>query len=359
MTKAARNTAKATVKQDDTVHQAPKPKPKPAPEPEQKRTVPTTPAPAPENTVITDPEPALAPEPESATSAATEQTEVPEPVTSASAWLVSGQHWQACYEAVTGLAHRDANPPLPCQDSSLGLATPRPAVIVADGAGSSAVSELGAQAVTIGLARLLNTLEKQLAELLDKESQEDKLRPFGLLLVKHAKGILDDLAAQHRRPQKDFRCTLLLLVQGKERLLWVKVGDGALVTERLTLKQDTLHPELVALGELGKGEFANHTTFIDDHLQPDSVQTGTCASAYITGFAAMSDGAADRLVSNDGKRVSDQISDWLHELRQGKLKRRALTRLFSSEQFTRGTSGDDASIALCASSIMPAAEHKA
>lgn len=267
------------------------------------------------------------------------------------------QQWHASYEAVVGLAHRDANPPLPCQDSAMALNTPRPMVIVADGAGSSAVSEIGSLAITTGLTRLLNTLEKQVAQLLDTNpatndaGNEAELRNFGLLLVKHAKGILDDLAAQHRRPQKDLRSTLLLAIQGKAQLLWVKIGDGALVTETLTEKEGQLLPSLQTLGKVGKGEFANATTFIDDHLQPSDVQIGSCASELITGFAAMSDGAADRLVANDGGRVSPQISDWFNKLRQDKLKRRELTRLFSSENFTKGTTGDDASIALCASGI--------
>ena len=336
------------------------------------------------------------------------------------------QHWQACYEAVTGLAHRDANPPLPCQDSAVALNSSRPIVIVADGAGSSAVSELGSQAVTTGLARLLNTLERQVAQLLDQpqnssseevrsfallldqpqdsavalnssrpivivadgagssavselgsqavttglarllntlerqvaqlldqpqNSSSEEVRSFALLLVKHAKGILDDLAVQHRRPQKDFRCTLLLAIQGKAQLLWLKIGDGALVIETLQQDAGKLLPTLTTLGRVGKGEFANATTFIDDHLQPTDVQTGSCSSAHITGFTAMSDGAADRLVANDGSHVSPQISDWLNKLRHGKLKRRELTRLFSSEHFTHGTTGDDASVALCASGL--------
>ncbi|MBE0508758.1 MAG: hypothetical protein IBX50_18900, partial [Marinospirillum sp.] len=68
----------------------------------------------------------------------------------------------------------------------------------------------------------------------------------------------------------------------------------------------------------------------------------------------MSDGAADRLVANDGSKVSSQISGWLHDLRQGKLKRRALTRLFYSDAFTQGTTGDDASLALAASGFVHA-----
>lgn len=234
------------------------------------------------------------------------------------------QHWQACYEAVTGLAHRDANPPLPCQDSAVALNSSRPIVIIADGAGSSAVSELGSQAVTTGLARLLNTLERQVAQLLDQpqNSSSEEVRSFALLLVKHAKGILDDLAVQHRRPQKDFRCTLLLAIQGKAQLLWLKIGDGALVIETLQQDAGKLLPTLTTLGRVGKGEFANATTFIDDHLQPTDVQIGSCSSAHITGFAAMSDGAANRLVANDGSHVSPQISDWLNKLRHGNLKRR-------------------------------------
>lgn len=268
-------------------------------------------------------------------------------------FCVPNQQWEALYEAVAGLSHRDANPPLPCQDAATAATHSRPWAIVADGAGSSAVSEIGSQAVVTGLSRLATTLEKQIGALLDSAEQptEEAGRNLGLLFVKHAKGILDDLAAVHRRPQKDFRCTLLMAIQGQNHLLWVKIGDGALVVEQLRQEDGQLHPELRTLGEVGKGEFANQTTFIDDYLQPSDVQVGLVPSQQLTGFAAMSDGAADRLVANDGLTVSSQVSSWLHDLRQGKLKRRALTRLFYSDAFTKGTTGDDASIALVASAF--------
>lgn len=260
------------------------------------------------------------------------------------------QDWETLYEAVAGLSHRDAHPPLPCQDSVWATKSPRPIVIVADGAGSSAVSETGSQAVVSGLGRLANTLEKSLAQLLDEPevANEESVRAQGLLFVKHAKGILDDLAAEHRRPQRDFRCTLLMAVRGKERLLWIKIGDGALIAEELHKTGAELRSRLTTLGKVGKGEFANQTTFIDEHLQPSDVQIGIYPSHHLSGFAAMSDGAADRLVTNDGLLVSSQVSSWLHELRQSKLKRRTLTRMFYSDKFTRGTTGDDASIALAA-----------
>lgn len=263
--------------------------------------------------------------------------------------MLPGAHWQALAEAVVGLAHRDAASPLPCQDSANASCKPRALVVVADGAGSSAVSEIGSQAVVTGLSRLLNTLEQQVAILLDDpEPDEQKSRDFSLLLVKHALGILQDLSSQHRRSLKDFRCTLLLAVHGKHNTLWLKIGDGALVGEQISLNGGQRQPKLFTLGEVGKGEFANLTTFVDDHLQPSDVQSGLYPSALLTGLAAMSDGAADRLVANDGSRVAGRVSDWLDELRHGKLKRRNLVRAFYADDFTRGTTGDDCSIALAA-----------
>jgi len=92
--------------------------------------------------------------------------------------------------------------------------------------------------VVSGLNCLLHTLDdpldRQVATLLDAEQTPapDEGRLLALLLVKHARGLLADLAAEHRRPLKDFRCTLLLAIPGQRHLLWLKIGDGALVIER-------------------------------------------------------------------------------------------------------------------------------
>lgn len=264
--------------------------------------------------------------------------------------------WHGQYETVVGLRHRDALLPLPCQDAALAITQPRPVLLVADGAGSAAVSEIGSQAVVTGLARLISTLEQQLVTLLDSPvaASPEASRSFGLVMVKHAKGLLADLAQTHRRPQKDFRCTLLAIVAGKHHLMWLKIGDGAIVVEQIEsvcsndqTDNRLLQPRLQTLGKDGKGEFANQTTFIDEKLTLDDVQTGGLPIHDITGMALMSDGGAERLVSNDGSKVATQISGWLDSLRQGKLKRRVLTQRFYTEEFTQGTSGDDCGIALC------------
>lgn len=269
--------------------------------------------------------------------------------------------WHCMEEAVVGLAHRAKN--LPCQDAAQAVHKPRPMLVLADGAGSSAMSEIGARAVVQGTVRLLDTLNRPMAELLDGDGPDaaTTARTWGLLLVKHAVGLLKDLAAEHRRELRDFRCTLLVMVAGQRRLLWLKVGDGALVLERMHGRQHHQAPAevqwdaavLSTLGSLGKGEFANQTQFLDG-ITPDEVELGCVDVADVTGMAIMSDGAAERLVSLDGHQVSSRIATLLEQLRWDKLRRQTLTQMFYSPDFCERSTGDDRSIALAARTFVAA-----
>lgn len=284
-------------------------------------------------------------------------TQIPNPETETKIQDVIGMGegtWYCMEEAVVGLAHRAKN--LPCQDAAQAVHKPRPVLVVADGAGSSAVSEIGARTVVQGTVRLLDTLSKPMTELLDGDVHETAVtaRTWGLLLVKHAVGMLKDLANQHRRELRDFRCTLLVMVAGKQRLLWIKVGDGALVLERMQGRQNGLdmssvqwEPILNTVGGLGKGEFVNQTQFLD-RITPDEVEVGCVDIAGVTGMAIMSDGAAERLVSIDGQQVSSRIATLLQQLRSDKLRRQTLTKMFYSQEFCEHSTGDDRSIALAA-----------
>ncbi|ANG62214.1 hypothetical protein A8C75_06715 [Marinobacterium aestuarii] len=262
--------------------------------------------------------------------------------------------WHAQYEAVVGLSHRDSRYPLPCQDAVLAQVSSRPMLLVADGAGSSAVSEIGSQSVVTGLARLFQTLEYLLAELLDSDdaSDEARTRQFALVIVKHARGILEDLSRAHRRALGDFRCTLSAVILGRKRLIWLKVGDSPLVLEHerqqagASNESERKDRVLSTLGHNGKGEFANQTVFIDEKLQPDEVQFGLLPVHQLTGVAVMSDGAAERLVATDGSKASIQLSQWFAALRSDTFSRRALTRFFYSDDFTKGSSGDDCSVGM-------------
>lgn len=274
--------------------------------------------------------------------------------------------WSTLAVATAGLGHVEKTPAMPCQDAADGVATPRPALVLADGAGSSPASDLGARTLVSAMLRLADTLEAQLAWLLDgrEAPTADAVAQLAELLVRHAKGTLHDRAGEQCRPVRDLRCTLLLALVGCERVLWLKVGDGELVLERavpVNAAQETqeaseaqneeapeLMPNLRTLGERGKGEFANQTLFVDERLAFEQVQYGVETTAALTGIALMSDGAAEKLVAFDGGQVSGQLSHWLDDLRRGKLRQRDLIRRFYSENFCRGTSGDDRSIALAA-----------
>jgi hypothetical protein len=175
-------------------------------------------------TATEQPTTALQSEPQS------DQQSVQQPQPRLPNWCHTTGEWHALAEAVVGLAHRDAKVALPCQDAAIAQAGVRPLVIACDGAGSAAVSELGSQALTVGLGRLVHTLELQFSQLLDQSEMldhDDFAREMVRTLLRHAKGILQDLAARHRREVRDFRSTVLLAVIGRKRWLWLKVGDGA------------------------------------------------------------------------------------------------------------------------------------
>lgn len=265
----------------------------------------------------------------------------------------SANQWHCQFEAIAGTSHRNMASPLPCQDAATGATFPRPFVIVADGAGSSPMSDIGAQTVVMALSRLLGTLEQEVINLLDDENQtESQGRRFALTLVKHGRGVLMDLAQTQRRAMKDFRCTLLLAIVGKANLLWLKIGDGALVQEKMrSLSNGKAESELQTLGAVGKGDFANETIFIDEALRPEDVQSGLLPADNVCGLAAMSDGAALALVSHDGTKVAPRLATWLNDLRDGKLRKSVLTTSFYDPDFSRRAMGDDCSISLVASTF--------
>jgi hypothetical protein len=249
--------------------------------------------------------------------------------------------WLAADGTVVGTAHLRCNPPKPCQDSALADVEGRPLLVVADGAGSAAVSHLGALAVVGSIRRLCRTLEGDLAAALDVDiSLQGKAESIARRIVLHAKGVLDDLGEAHQRPAEDFRCTLLVWLSGQQRAMWLKVGDGALVA--------AVDGECRCIGPAGKGEFANQTCFVGRQLAESQWAWGEIDAAQLSGMAAMSDGAAERLVSTDSSRVSPAISKLLRGVATAQVGRREIFGLLAEAEFWKGTSGDDKSLAIVA-----------
>ena len=250
-------------------------------------------------------------------------------------------NWLAADAAVVGSAHLRTNPPKPCQDAVLADARGRPLLILADGAGSAAVSHVGALAVIAGVRRLCRTLEGEVAVTLDTETAPaGAAEALARRIVTHSSGILDDLAEANFRGAEDFRCTLLVWITGRQRALWVKVGDGALVAETDDRCQ--------SLGPAGKGEFANQTCFIGPRLTDSQWAWGEVDATGLSGLVAMSDGAAERLVANDASRVSPAVGKLLRGVAEAQVGRKELFNLLAEADFWKGASGDDKSLAMIA-----------
>lgn len=251
-------------------------------------------------------------------------------------------HWDGAAATLVGAAHLRHEPPTPCQDAALVVAGKRPLLLVADGAGSAILSHHGAQMLMAGLRRLLATLADDYGAVLDQPATPDAetLRRLALRPVKHAMGLLQDLASEWRHPVSAFNSTLILAVGGRSRWLWLRVGDGALVIER--------NGQLEMVGAAGKGEYANQTCFVNDRLQPADVQFGIFSSAGLGGVAAMSDGAAERLVNLHTGQVAGLVGQFMAQARTRKLGVIDLHRFFAHAETWQRTTGDDRALAVLA-----------
>lgn len=258
--------------------------------------------------------------------------------------------WRIVGDAVVGLAHRKRQ--LPCQDAVFWRSHPRPILALSDGAGSGAVSELGARALVVGITRLVMTLENEVAPWLDGVTSEviQGAQILASRVLLHAQGLLEDLSKVERRNVAELRGTLLLAVFGRRQVFWWQVGDGAAVCVRAGAGE--------VLGDVSraKGEHANQTCFVDNASIGD-VQHGLLDASRVHGLALMSDGAAERLVSLDGRRVAARIQSWSDRLSAGALSALDIAVSFHEPGFVEGTTLDDRSIVLAARLIRDFAQE--
>lgn len=266
------------------------------------------------------------------------------------------QSWQLTGAAITGLAHWQNQ--LPCQDAVRWSRQPRPVLVLADGAGSAAVSELGAQALTQGILRFIASLEDEVSVWLDQEHSPEALHTlqasWRLRLLRHAQGLLHDLADNQRRSVRDVRATLQIAVLGQKHCFWWQVGDGAIVVQEPSSPGQSA--VTVALGtsstlrvlgsnEQAKGEFANQTCFVDA-ASLDDVQCGHLATHHTLGWVLMSDGGAEKLVAHDASRVAARLGQWLERTAQLKLSPQDLAVAYHDAAMWQRTTLDDRAIVL-------------
>ncbi|WP_334924513.1 PP2C family serine/threonine-protein phosphatase [Nostoc sp.] len=257
--------------------------------------------------------------------------------------LTTWKKWRRVFDAVVGSSHLRVDPPIPCQDSASSILIPRPAIFVADGAGSARLSHFGSSAVVRYLNRFTASIEDINQEILDKDRQEDREieKKYANRFIKYAIEILKELSEEKQESFDLFRCTLLITIIGINQLFWLKVGDGFIVVEK--------GENLELLGPLGKGDFANQTTFLTEHLTEEDIHYGFIDVQNVTGVAAFTDGAGEKLVSNDGLKISGALSKFFQGIRTREFTQTDLNQFLSNKEIWQRTTGDDKGIAILSS----------
>jgi len=248
--------------------------------------------------------------------------------------------WKAVGESLVGLAHRRGDVPVVCQDAYCLSNGQRVIIAVCDGAGSSKMSEVGSSQLSQAMVRLVFSLEPLVCELLDSDKTSGFSDIFPKILCNYSIKLLQDIALNNKRDIKDFRTTLLLVVTGTKKTFWLKVGDGEIVIN----KGGTLE----CVGETIKGEFANQTVFIDEDLKKEDVQYGLLDSESILGIAVMTDGACEKLVSLDRKKIAGRLQEYFKQLSDSRLPREEVYKFLTDYEVWKGSTHDDKTIVLAA-----------
>lgn len=181
--------------------------------------------------------------------------------------------WAVVGDSVTGTSHRARN--TPCQDAfryrTFGPQGEWLIVAVADGAGSSTHSEIGAAVACDELVRR--------AEL--TPAGPTAARDWAVELFAAVRGEL--LAEAERRAvrPRELACTALLAVVGPEAATFAQLGDGAIVYGNDTGYRTAFWPE--------PAEYANATDFLTDERFASAVQFTTAAGSFDQ-FAVFTDG---------------------------------------------------------------------
>ena len=196
--------------------------------------------------------------------------------------------WRFAAARATGKSHLKSG--LPCQDRLACMVLPHDALlaVIADGAGSAAMGEVGAEIA-------VNTIIAQLRCALEKGRSD-----FGALMreaaVQARVAVVSEAIKQGLEP-RSFASTLLVLMLVPEGGAALQIGDGVMV---------------VSDGGNGwswvfwpqRGEYANTTYFLTDDDAIERIQVEALPGA-ISDIALMSDGLEPLALHYASKTVHD------------------------------------------------------
>jgi hypothetical protein len=255
---------------------------------------------------------------------------------------VESEPWASCYAFLPGRRRSSIGlPPFGlCQDYCTVRTERRTTIVLADGLGSAQLSSVGAEASVEAVADFILSRDDFVARALDTINSvvDDELTDFAHEIGKMRAQVFNRLSLRYLKDPSDFYATLLVMVIGAARSFWVCAGDGEIVVEEkggvrvLRTAARAGPPNVVPMLSV-KGEIPPF---------------GVLDSTDLVAVAVMSDGAAEKLVSTDGRSIAGRLVGFFELLRSGKLNEGILYDFLSDPIIWRETSGDDKSICVAA-----------
>lgn len=187
--------------------------------------------------------------------------------------------WKNFAASVPGRGHIIKD--VPCQDASIAIAEPRPALLVCDGRGSAKFSHFGAQEAAKAFAEMCYNIEPLLSKTLD-DADDCHWESMAQIFYRTLAKVQTRLAEEKGLGCREFEFTANLAIAGKKRIGFMQVGDGAIViagngTTRTLFSSD-------------KGEFANQTQFIQPGGESRAFHQTTLEMTAVDAIAITTDG---------------------------------------------------------------------
>ena len=178
----------------------------------------------------------------------------------------------------------------PCQDRTAYLNRAGIQVLcLADGAGSAAKSELGAQALVSEGSRLLADSFRTII------TREDGAL-VKVELVQRLLSCVEQVAKRKGLGVRDLAATFLAVAVSDDQFIAVHVGDGVIAYVK--------NGELKLISGPDNEEFANQTTFLTSESAATTMRLLRGALDGVTGFLMMSDGPASTLFDYRSKTLA-------------------------------------------------------
>ena len=204
--------------------------------------------------------------------------------------------WKSVCCAVQGRGHVKKN--IPCQDKVARRTGNGVSVIVlADGAGSAALSHFGAECVVNSAA---DFVVAKFFEIIAQEDGREVMRE----LLSEVLAALKKEAEARNCALKDLASTLLVAAVSDENFFLAHLGDG--VVGYLSDKG------LKAVSTPDNGEFANETVFVTSEDAGTRLKIYKGALKKISGFVLMSDGTEQSLYNKRQKTLAPALVRLLH-----------------------------------------------